>query len=88
MFSANQADLTGLNQDDQDKSLFVDEIVQKAFVEVNEEGTEAAAATGIMLKSLNFPSKTFALDKPFLYFIKDSVTGLTLFAGRVSNPKV
>ena len=62
-------------------------VVQKAFIEVNEEGSEAAAATGmIMMTRMMVLTPQFRCDKPFLYLIKDNLTGLTLFAGRVGNP--
>ena len=83
LFNSNEADLTGLNANPNDKSLFVDEIVQKAFIEVNEEGTTAAAATAVITKSMPTP---FILDKPFLFYIKDTKTGLNLFSGKLMNP--
>ena len=65
--------------------LFVSAVVQKAFVEVNEEGTEAAAAKAGMIMLYCLPSQ-FNCDRPFIYMIKDNLTGLVLFAGRVANP--
>ena len=64
-------------------------LVQKAFIEVNEEGTEAAAATGVIMKTAMIPKvkKKFVLNRPFLYFIRDHKTSVTLFNGRVMNPK-
>jgi len=60
---------------------------QKAFIEVNEEGSEAAAATaGMMMNRMIMISPPFVCDKPFLYLIKDKLTGLILFSGRVANP--
>ena len=66
----------------------MDEVVQKAFIEVNEEGTEAAAATGLMMKSaaIETPSVIFNFNKPFIFYIKDIKTGLNLFAGKVVDP--
>ena len=79
----------GLNANAGDKSLHVDEVVQKAFIEVNEEGTEAAAATGLMMKStaIETPSVVFNFNKPFIFYIKDTKTGLNLFAGKVADPR-
>ena len=85
IFRQDSADLSGLNEDATTKSPYVNDIVQKAFIEVNEEGTEAAAATATLMKSL--PPRIH-LDKPFLFFIRDDDTGLNLFSGRVSNPQV
>ena len=65
--------------------LSVSAVVQKAFVEVNEAGTEAAAATAGMMMLCSLPPQ-FNCDCPFLYMIKDNLTGLVLFAGRVANP--
>ena len=66
-------------------SLFIDTVVQKAFIEVNEVGTEAAAATGSSFRttsaSLEEP-EVFRCDRPFIFFIKEVLTGLTLFSGK------
>jgi len=59
----------------------------KAFVEVNEEGTEAAAATGISVGIVSMPP-SFTADHPFLFLIRDKVTGSLLFLGRVVDPSV
>jgi serine protease inhibitor len=65
--------------------LFVSKVVQKAFLEVNEEGSEAAAATAFMIQAMCMPPQ-FVCDSPFLYLIKDNLSGLILFAGRVTDP--
>ena len=67
--------------------LWIAQIIHKAFVEVNEEGTEAAAATAVVMqtKSMHFyPS--FRADHPFIFVIKDNETGSILFMGKVVNP--
>ncbi len=69
------------------EELYVSKVVQKAFIEVNEEGSEAAAATGIiMMTRMMVLTPQFRCDKPVLYLIKDNLTGLVLFAGRLSDP--
>ena len=86
LFNPYSADLTGFN--DLGQTLAIDDVVQKAFIEVNEEGTEAAAATSIIMRtSMNPKQKYFVLNRPFWFFIRDSDTGLNLFSGRVANPK-
>ncbi|PHT51134.1 Serpin-ZX [Capsicum baccatum] len=69
--------------------LFVSQIFHKSFIEVNEEGTEAAAVTAgvIMTKSLKFEEEIdFVADHPFLFLIRDDATGVVLFIGSVLNP--
>jgi serpin B len=65
---------------------FIQTVVHKAFVEVNEEGTEAAAATGVSVGPTS-PPPIFIADRPFLFFIRDRVTGSVLFLGRVIDPR-
>ena len=67
--------------------LFISEVVHKAFVKVNEEGTEAAAATAvIMARGAPPPVPTFRADHPFLFLIRENATGSILFLGRVVDP--
>lgn len=79
------ADFSGM---DGTRRLYIQRAVHKAFVEVNEEGTEAAAATGVAmgLKSMAFDFALFRADRPFLFMIEDSKSGLLLFMGRVEDP--
>lgn len=69
--------------------LKVDEIFHKAFVEVSEEGTEAAAATAvvIVLKSISLTVDFFA-NRPFIFIIRENTDGNILFMGRVTNPNI
>jgi serpin B len=60
-------------------------VVHTAFVEVNEKGTEAAAATGVVMAASRSPP--FHADHPFLFLIRDRSTGSVLFLGRIMNPK-
>lgn len=80
------ADFSGM---DGTRDLFIDKIFHKAFVDVNEEGTEAAAATAVIaVRSLGpmEPVPVFRADRPFLFLIQDNDTGNILFIGRVVNP--
>lgn len=85
-FDLKTADLSGM---DGKRDLFINAVVHKAFVDVNEEGTEAAAATGVAAGVLSAPAPpvTFRADHPFMFLIRDNQTGTILFLGRVSNPK-
>lgn len=79
------ADFSGM---DGTQSLFIQKVIHQAFVDVNEEGTEAAAATGVSmgLKSIALPPLIFRADHPFIFIIQDKINGNILFLGRVSNP--
>ncbi len=72
------------------RKLKIDKVIHKAFVEVNEEGTEAAAATGISIMPTSMPAPkkqvAFRADHPFLYLIQDRDTGAILFVGRCAEP--
>ncbi|GAB2219055.1 hypothetical protein Drorol1_Dr00006682 [Drosera rotundifolia] len=71
------------------RNLVVSSIFQKSFVEVNEEGTEAAAATAavINLRSFHMEKKVdFVADRPFLFVIREDKTEVVLFVGHVLNP--
>ncbi|XP_036934237.1 leukocyte elastase inhibitor-like [Acanthopagrus latus] len=84
-FNVGMSDFSGMSPAN---DLFLSKVVHKAFVEVNEEGTEAAAATGaiISLTSIRF-TPTFKADHPFLFFIRHNVTKSILFAGRFCSPE-
>ena len=81
------ADFAGI---DDRRDLAVADVVHKAFVDLTEEGTEAAAATGIsaVLVSTVLPDKpvVFRADHPFVFLIRDTRSGVILFAGRFANP--
>ncbi|MGE0128220.1 MAG: serpin family protein [Blastocatellales bacterium] len=83
-----RADFSGIREEG---NLFISEVKHKAIVEINEEGTEAAAATsvGIQMNSARQPQQrfTFIADRPFLTAIRDSQTGAILFMGTVMEPK-
>lgn len=83
----DQADFSGINGG---KDLYIQLVVHQAFVDVNEEGTEAAAATGISvgITSVGPIIPEFRADHPFIFLIQEKETGNILFMGRVVNPSV
>jgi serine protease inhibitor len=82
---SDQADFSGL---DGSRQLFIGAVLHKAFVEVNELGTEAAAATAVVMqtKAMVFPSMIFRADHPFVFLIRENSTGSILFMGRLKDP--
>jgi serpin B len=86
-FTGN-ADFSGM---DGTKNLLISDVIHQAFVDVNEEGTEAAAATAVVMKLAAAPANpepvpVFRADHPFIFLIQDDETGAILFIGRVVNP--
>ena len=79
------ADFSGM---DGSKTLQIAAVIHKAFVDVNEEGTEAAAATAVVMKitAIAEPPPVFRADHPFLFVIRHNASGSILFMGRVENP--
>jgi serpin B len=83
-FDGGKADFSGM---DKMKSVYISAVIHQAFVEVNEEGTEAAAATGaVMMMMVAVRNLVFKANKPFLFFIKDRRTNMILFSGRYTRP--
>jgi len=87
-FAADAADFSGLCTVEE---LFIGQVVHKAFVEVNEVGTEAAAVTAVAMAGKGIPEMvpfrpTFRADRPFLFAIRDMRTGTVLFIGRFMAP--
>jgi len=80
-----KADFSGM---DGTTELFIGAALHKAFVSVDEQGTEAAAATAMImqLKALPFPSVIVRADHPFVFIIRENRTGCLLFMGRVASP--
>jgi len=89
-FSPSQADFTAIaDPPDPRDRLFLSEVFHKAFVKVDEKGTEAAAATAAVMEraaSILAPPVVFKADHPFLFFIRDNASGMVLFMGRVADP--
>lgn len=80
----SKADLSGMSGA---RDLFISKVVHKSFVEVNEEGTEAAAATaGIATFCMLMPEENFVVDHPFIFFIRHNPSANILFLGRLSSP--
>jgi serpin B len=82
------ADFSGMTGD---RDLFISAVIHKAFVDVNEEGTEAAAATGVIMARSAAPIKKkkppeFRADHPFVFLIRDNRNGGIMFLGRITNP--
>ncbi len=86
-FSEARADFSGMRPDGR-KDLRISKVVHKAFVDVNEEGTEAAAATAVIMETKSISmGPVFRADRPFIFLIRDVRTGAILFMGRVSDPR-
>ena len=79
---SDQADLSGITGE---PNLYISSAMHKAFVEVNEEGTEAAAATGVGIALMSMPAQ-FMVDRPFLFLIRHNSTGAVVFIGKVTDP--
>jgi serpin B len=82
---SNQADFSGMTGQ---RDLFISAVVHKAFVAVDEQGTEAAAATavGMAMSAIQADPAQVRIDRPFVFFIRDIQTGTILFVGRVLDP--
>ncbi len=84
-FAPDAADFSGI---DGARDLSISEVLHKAFVAVDEDGTEAAAATAVIIRVTAAPAEpvTLTVDRPFIFLIRDQPTGAILFVGRVLNP--
>jgi len=83
-----RADFSGISS----RPLYISEVRQRTFVEINEEGTEAAAVTGMLnpvsgLEIDPLPPFQMIVDRPFLFLIADEQTGTILFVGIIREPK-
>ena len=81
----SEADFSGI---DGSRDLYISDVVHQAFVAVDEAGTEAAAATAVIIGVTSMPMAPFelTLDRPFVFLLRDVQTGAILFAGRLVNP--
>jgi serpin B len=88
-FDPGHADFSGITGG---KDLSVSEVIHQAYVDVSEEGTEAAAATAVVMDVLGMSEEpeepvVFRADRPFLFLIRDNLSGSVLFLGRVADPR-
>jgi serpin B len=84
-FDGDLANFTGMSERN---DLYISEVIHKAFVAVDEKGTEAAASTAVIIDvtSAMLSDVTLTVDRPFIFLIRDIPTGQILFIGRVLNP--
>ncbi|MCS7168615.1 MAG: serpin family protein [Gemmatales bacterium] len=85
-FDDRKADFSRISPVARKQGWHITAVVHKAFVEVNEEGTEAAAATGVVIGIRSLPP-SFRADRPFFFLIRDKRTNSILFMGRVVDPR-
>ncbi|HBS26587.1 MAG TPA: serpin family protein [Gammaproteobacteria bacterium] len=78
-------DLSGMVDN---QRLYIEDVFHKTFIAINEEGAEAAASTAIIVGVTSTPSESFSFtaDRPFVFLIRDRITGAILFFGRLTNP--
>jgi serpin B len=84
-FDPSQADFSGM---DGNRDLYITDVLHKAFVAVDEEGTEAAAATGVVIgvTSVPPPPVPFTVDRPFIFILYENSANAVLFMGKVNDP--
>ncbi len=90
-FDPGKADFSGIAEEASKEPLFISDVVHKAMVVVDEKGTEAAAATAVIMATESAampPSISFQADRPFLFVIRDTTSGAVLFIGRVEDPSL
>jgi serpin B len=85
-FDPAVADFSGMTKSE---SLYISDVIHEAYIDVDEEGTEAAAATAVVMRATSaMPTEQVELnvDRPFLFAIRDRATGAIIFLGRVTDP--
>jgi serpin B len=82
---SSRANFTGITSE---ATLTLGDVIHQGFIQVDEQGTEAAGATAILMPQpvAQYPGATFRADRPFLFLIQDHNTGVVLFVGRVTDP--
>lgn len=91
-FSKTDANFSGMATiTDPSQNLYISDVIHKAFINTDENGTEAAAATAVIVWQTAIESTppkpiVFDADHPFVFFIQQNQTGIILFMGRVVNP--
>jgi serpin B len=84
-FAPAEADLSGI---DGARDLFVEDVIHRALIAVDEKGTEAAAATAVIVGTTSAALRSLLVDRPFLFAIRDDATASILFLGRVLDPSM
>ena len=83
-FDRDRADFSGITTD---ARLFIDDVYHQTFLHVDEQGTEAAASTAVVMDEVSAGAgRPLVIDRPFLFAIRDVPTGTVLFLGRVADP--
>ncbi len=84
-FDPDNADFSNIS----DLQLYITDVLHQTFIETNEEGTEAAAATVVIFgtTSMPLPTPVINVNRPFLYFIRETTTGTIVFMGQVADPR-
>ena len=84
-FDLGSADFSAMTREER---LYVSAVIHEAFIAVDEEGTEAAAATAVLARPTSEPADVvdLSVDRPFLFAIREVDTGVPLFLGRVTDP--
>jgi serpin B len=89
LFSRRKADFQNFlssGVDHSDYPLWIEKFIQKNTIRVDEKGTKATSATATYMMAYSAPSRSFRVDRPFLFVVQDTATGYVLFIGRVTNP--
>ncbi len=87
-FKAGEANFSGITGEN---NIYISNILHKTFIEVGEEGTEAAAATAVIMMKMSLPPQdndavVFRAERPFIYLIKDNRSGAIIFIGKYTKP--